>query len=95
MRPLLAAFRGPEGKTALVAAQASAGVATFLGLAVWSFVRGPAPFDMAGFAAAFGIVLAASAGAIAGHAWGLAKAQAIPAAPDPPVPGPSAAGGAP
>ena len=82
MKRLLAVFAGPDGKTALIAVQASVGVATFLALAVWSFARGAAPFDMAGFAASFGIVLGASAGAIAGHAWGQAKAQAIPAALD-------------
>ena len=85
MKRLLATFQGPDGKTALIACQASATVGTFLGLSVWSFARGGGAFDMTTFATAGGMVLTASAAAIAGHAWGQAKAQAIPAAPDAPA----------
>ena len=83
MRSPISAFRGPDGKTALVAVQATVGVLVFLAMELWSFVRSRAPFAMTGFATAFGIVLTASSAAIAGHAWGQAKAQAIPDAPDP------------
>ena len=83
MRSLLSTFNGPDGKTALVAAQATAGVLVFLAMELWSFARSRAPFDMTGFATAFGFVLTASSAAIAGHAWGQAKAQAVPSAPAP------------
>ena len=82
MKRLLAYFSGSDGKTALVATQATGGVVTFLGLAIWHVVKAHAAFDMAGFATSFGIVLGASAGAIGGHSFLAAKADAIPSAPD-------------
>ena len=87
MKSLLAYFSGSAGKTALVATQATGGVVTFLGLAIWHVVRAHAAFDMGTFATSFGIVLAASAGAIGGHSLLAAKADAIPSAPDSPAPG--------
>ena len=86
MKSLLAYFSGGDGKTALVATQATGGVVTFLGLAIWHVVHGAA-FDMGTFATSFGVVLAASAGAIGGHSLLAAKADAIPSAPDAPAPG--------
>jgi len=76
---MLSVFSGPAGKTALIAASAVGGVLTFLGLSVWHVVAGKAPFDAMSFASAWALVLGASAAAIAGHAWGQAKAQAISA----------------
>ena len=84
MKSLLAVFSGSNGKTALVAAQATGGVVTFLGLAIWHVVKARAVFDMSAYATSFGIVLAASAGAIGGHSILAAKADAIPSAPDSP-----------
>ena len=91
MKAILAAFGGSDGKTALIGVQATAGVLVFLGLAVWSFARGTAAFDMGAFSVAFAGVIGASAAAIAGHAWGAAKADAIPSAPPVP-PAPPASG---
>ena len=82
MKSVLAYFAGSGGKTALVATQATGGVATFLGLSIWHVVKAHAAFDMGTFATSFGIVLAASAGAIGGHSLLAAKADAIPSAPD-------------
>lgn len=81
-KSLFSAFSGADGKTALIAAAATLGMVVFLALTVASFMRVDVAFDGAGFAAGWSIVLGASAAAIAGHAWGQAKADAIPAAPD-------------
>lgn len=68
-------FSGPSGKTALVAAHATAGVAVFLGLAIWHVVGQHRPFDAAGFAGAWIMMLGSSAAAIGGHAYVVSKAQ--------------------
>lgn len=68
-------FAGPNGKTALVAAHATAGIVVFLGLAVWHVIGEHRPFDAAGFAGAWVMILGASAAAIGGHAWLQAKAS--------------------
>lgn len=82
MSRLFAAFAGSDGKTALIAVSAAGGVVVFLGLSIASFVRVHTAFDGTAFAAGWGLTLGASAAAIAGHAWGAAKADAIPSAPD-------------
>lgn len=69
-------FGGPQGKTALVAVHASAGVAAFLGLEGYHTVIARHAFDAAGFAGAWVMVLGSSAAAIGGHAWAVSKAQA-------------------
>ncbi len=74
-------FAGAAGKTALVAASAAAGVFTFLGLTVYQVVWKGVPLDYAGWGLAWASVLGASAAAIAGHAWGQAKAAAVQGAP--------------
>lgn len=89
MKQLLATVATSEARTALIAVAAAVGALVYLGLAIASFARGTAPFDGAAFAAGWGVTIGASAAAIAGHAWGAAKADAIPSAPD----APSAAGG--
>ena len=94
MKCVLASFSGSGGKTALVALAAAAGVVTFLGLAVAGFWRSGGPFDSAGFAAGWGLTLGASAAAIAGHAWGAARADAIASAPANSAPSPTSAAGA-
>lgn len=86
MKSILSAFGGSDGKTALIGVQATVGVLTFLGLAVWHVVAGKQPFDMMSFATAFGLVLGASAAAIGGHDWLASKADAIPSAPTAPTP---------
>lgn len=72
---LRATFSGPAGKTALVAAHATAGVLVFLGLSVWHVVGGHRPFDPAGFAGAWIMMIASSAAAIGGHAYVVSKAK--------------------
>ena len=81
MKSLLAYFSGSDGKTALLAVCSAGGVLTFLALAVASFVRGAA-FEPGAFALGWGGVIGASAAAIAGHAWGAAKADAVPNPPE-------------
>jgi hypothetical protein len=71
-----AIFAGAAGKTALVASSAAAGVFVFLGLTVYQVVWKAVPLDYAGWGIAWASVLGASAAAIAGHAWGQAKATA-------------------
>lgn len=82
MKPL-AVLSSADARTALVAVAAAAGAMTYLGLAIASFVRVHGAFDGTAFATGWGVVLGASAAAIAGHAWGQARADAIPSAPDP------------
>ena len=74
---LSSVFAGAAGKTALVAASAAAGVFTFLGLTVYQVVWRAMPLDYAGWGIAWASVLGASAAAIAGHAWGAAKAAQV------------------
>lgn len=81
MKSLLHVFAGSDGKTALVAVQASLGVLTFLGLAVWHVIGRDRPFDMAAFSESFAVVLGASGAAIGGHSYLAAKADAIPSPP--------------
>lgn len=69
-------FAGPAGKTALIGASAGAGVLTFLGLTIWQVAWKGQTLDYGSWAVAWGAVLGASAAAIAGHAWGQAKAAA-------------------
>ncbi len=69
-------FGGAAGKTALIAASAAAGVFVFLGLTIYQVVWRALPLDYAGWGIAWASVLGASAAAIAGHAWGQAKAAA-------------------
>lgn len=81
MKGLLATLGDADARTALIAISAALGALTYLGLAVASFARGAAPFDGAAFATGWGLTLGASAAAVAGHAWGAAKADAVPSAP--------------
>lgn len=93
MKPLTV-LSSPDARTALVAVAAAAGAIVYLGLAVASFLRVHSAFDGAAFATGWSMVLGASAAAIAGHAWGQAKADAIPSAPDPvPTVPPTSGGG--
>lgn len=80
MKKLLDMLGDADARTALIALSATLGAVVYLGLAVASFARGHVAFDGNEFAVGWAGVLGASAAAIAGHAWGQAKADAIPSA---------------
>lgn len=81
MKATLTVLTSSDARTALIAVAAAVGALTYLGLAVAAFWRGSGGFDGTTFAAGWSVVLGASAAAVAGHAWGAAKADAIPSAP--------------
>lgn len=87
MKTTLALLTSSDARTALIALSAAIGALVYLGLAVAAFWRGTGAFDGTTFAAGWSVVLGASAAAVAGHAWGAAKADAIPNAPVVPGPG--------
>lgn len=81
MKSLMTALTSSDARTALIAMSAAIGALVYLGLAVAAFWRGSGAFDGTTFAAGWSVVLGASAAAVAGHAWGAAKADEIPSAP--------------